>query len=190
MWNDKGVDYHNQVPGVQPHKYTPNMDGYCMVGIGGGEICGNSDGLAPYHIQKYDERGYPGLAKAISGSVAGVPPYEPKPLPEGQIRVQSVDDVVAGCIRLEIDGAISEDARRIVLEVLPATLELFLRKNAEYGVDEFSLGPKAEFVRIWNKVRKLKAGLWDSQELEFEQVSEILDDLIGHLLLARLGLMG
>lgn len=78
----------------------------------------------------------------------------------------------------------------IVREVLPDILNRFLSKNADYGdgFDALDLGPKAEFVRIWNKVAKLKQALWDGKQLEHEKVEEVIDDFIGHLLLARLGL--
>lgn len=91
-------------------------------------------------------------------------------------------------VHLEILNIPNEQALKIVKDLLPDMLELFLRKNAEYGVDELSLGPRAEFVRLWNKMRKLKTALWDGEELEFEQAGEILDDFLGHILLARFGL--
>lgn len=82
----------------------------------------------------------------------------------------------------------TEQAVTIVWEVLPDMLERFLAKNKDYGDDQVNLGPKAEFVRIANKFGKLKRALWDGVELEFEQVDEILDDFLGHILLAKLGL--
>lgn len=76
----------------------------------------------------------------------------------------------------------------IIREVLPDMLNRFLQKNADYGDEFINLGPRAEFVRIANKFGKLKQALWDGEELQFEQVEEILDDFLGHVLLTRLRL--
>ena len=84
----------------------------------------------------------------------------------------------------------TEQANYIVREILPDMLNRFLAKNKDYGEPDaaMDLGPKAEFVRLWNKVLKLRRALWEGEELEFEQADEIIDDLLGHLLLARFGL--
>lgn len=97
-------------------------------------------------------------------------------------------EIVGKHVTLEFQNLPSIDAIQIVAKLLPDIMERFLRKNKDYGDDILKLGPKAEFVRIWNKVRKLKKSLWDGETLDYEQDVEIIDDLIGHLLLARLGL--
>ncbi|QHB37485.1 hypothetical protein SEA_AIKOY__81 [Mycobacterium phage Aikoy] len=86
----------------------------------------------------------------------------------------------------------TEQATVIVRDILPDILNRFLAKNRDYGEPSpgNDLGPKAEFVRLWNKVLKLRRALWEDEALEFEQVDEIIDDLVGHLLLARFGLSG
>ena len=91
----------------------------------------------------------------------------------------------------EFQNIPTNQANVIVRELLAPMLERFLSKNADYGdcFDGMSLGPKAEFVRMWNKFGKLKQVLWDGKTLEYEQVTEVLDDLLGHILLARFGLM-
>lgn len=91
----------------------------------------------------------------------------------------------------EFQNIPTNQANTIVRELLAPMLERFLSKNADYGdcFDGMSLGPKAEFVRMWNKFGKLKQVLWDGKTLEYEQVTEVLDDLLGHILLARFGLM-
>lgn len=114
-------------------------------------------------------------------------PAEPDPLPEGQIRVRAIDDKVAGnVIRIEIDNPPTQEARDILMNILPGVLEAWLLKNKDYGdSDELkSLGARAEFVRLWNKAMKLKAGLWEGRELSGEQIPEIMGDMIAHLLLA------
>lgn len=112
---------------------------------------------------------------------------EPKPLPIGEIRVRAIDDKVAGnVIRIEIDNPPTQEARDILMNILPGVLEAWLLKNKDYGdSDELkSLGARAEFVRLWNKAMKLKAGLWEGRELSGEQIPEIMGDMIAHLLLA------
>jgi hypothetical protein len=81
--------------------------------------------------------------------------------------------------RLEFEGLPNEQAVKVVLEVLPKVLELYLKKSGDYGGASGGLGPKAPFVDIWRKVLKLKRALWEDEELQFEQTDEILSDLIG-----------
>lgn len=76
-----------------------------------------------------------------------------------------------------------------VVKLLPEILNRFLTKNVDYqDFPEADLGPKAHFVGIWRKVGKIKQALWYDRPLEHEQLSEVIDDMIGHLLLARIGL--
>jgi hypothetical protein len=76
-----------------------------------------------------------------------------------------------------------EEAYKIIVLALPKVLNLWLEKTADYGDDHaLDLGPKGEFVRIWNKVHKLKRALWDGRHMAGEQTDEILSDLIGHSL--------
>ena len=69
-------------------------------------------------------------------------------------------------------------------------LDLFIKKNAEYGSGEQSsgtyLGARGQFADIWRKIGKLKIGLWDGNEAQLttESVDEILRDMIGHCFLA------
>jgi hypothetical protein len=91
--------------------------------------------------------------------------------------------------RVEIDLEKTDGARlrEIVLDELPIFLELFARKNREYGDGNSDvLGPKGQFSDIWRKIAKLKTGMWDGREdqLTSEGVDEILRDLIGHCFLA------
>lgn len=99
--------------------------------------------------------------------------------------VETVDD---RAVNYEFLNLSTEQSKQIIRELLPDMLNRFLAKNKDYGDQFLNLGPKAEFVRMANKFGKLKQALWDDEDLEFEQVDEILDDLLGHILLARLGL--
>lgn len=92
-------------------------------------------------------------------------------------------------INYEFTNLTTQEARDIIGYILPEILNRFLTKNKDYEhFPEGDLGPKAHFVGIHRKFGKLRKGLWDGEALEHEQVSEVIDDFIGHLLLARLGL--
>lgn len=79
----------------------------------------------------------------------------------------------------------SDELLEILMDHLPEFLELFIRKNSEYGENAQTLGAKGQFADIWRKIGKLKTGLWDDKEhlLTSESVDEILLDLIGHCFL-------
>lgn len=64
-------------------------------------------------------------------------------------------------------------------------LKAFAQKAADYPPDGFKfLGIKGQFSDITRKFFKLKEALWDDIELNGEQPDEIMEDLIGHLLIA------
>jgi hypothetical protein len=111
---------------------------------------------------------------------------EPKPLPLNEIRVTAADDRVNGILRIEVENAPNDQAKRIVLSVLPKVLSLYLNKSKDYDgnvMAMFNLGPKACFVDLWRKVGKLKGALWDGRPMVGEQADEILMDLVGHTLI-------
>jgi hypothetical protein len=109
--------------------------------------------------------------------------YEPEPLPANELRVRAWTD--SGMFTIEVTNPPTIQSEQILLRRLPAMLELFLRKHGDY--EDFQmpkLGARAHFVGIWRKTLKLRRGLWEGKELETEQVSELLMDLFGHVLLA------
>jgi hypothetical protein len=83
----------------------------------------------------------------------------------------------------------NEQAIRIVTEILPKVLELYLSKSRDYGGNVMEdapgggLGPKACFPDMWRKMGKLRRAIWDEQPMVGEQPDEILSDLIGHVLI-------
>lgn len=93
-------------------------------------------------------------------------------------------------VLIHFNGDESDQLHDILAEHLPDMLELFIKKNAEYGSGEQSsgtyLGARGQFADIWRKIGKLKIGLWDGNEdqLTTESVDEILRDMIGHCFLA------
>jgi hypothetical protein len=146
----------------------------------------------PFMMEPHEYRGPDGVLGGSCfkcGQVSAHPihTYDPKPLKPNDIRVEAIYDAVAGdIIRIEIENPPTDEARKILIDILPNVIDAWLQKNRDYGdSDELkSLGAKAEFVRLWNKMMKLKAGLWEGRELSGEQVPEIMGDMIAHLLLA------
>ena len=111
---------------------------------------------------------------------------EPKPLPLNEIRVTCTDDRVNSMLRIEVENVPNEQAKRIVLHVLPKVLSLYLNKSKDYDGNVMALlklGPKAGFVDLWRKAGKLKGALWDGKPMVGEQTDEILMDLVGHVLI-------
>lgn len=150
------------------HAAIPNYDDYCMQRMSNGQPCG-ANSLDPVHTSEFS--------------------FEPEPWPAGKLRVRAIKE--DNTVRIEVDNPPTLEGERILREVLPELLERFLSKNVDYqDFPEADLGPRAHFIGIWRKVCKLKQGLWFGKPLEHEQVSEVIDDTVGHLLLAKLGLLG
>jgi hypothetical protein len=86
----------------------------------------------------------------------------------------------------EFQNIPNEQATRIVREILPKALELYLKKSKDYGgnvMDRFDLGQKAAIPDMARKFGKLIDAIWRDQPLQFEQPEEILMDLLGHILI-------
>ncbi|QPL15068.1 hypothetical protein SEA_HAUNTER_54 [Microbacterium phage Haunter] len=104
---------------------------------------------------------------------------------KGKDSVEFADGVL-----ISFNGHESDQLHDILAEHLPDMLDLFIKKNAEYGSGEQSsgtyLGARGQFADIWRKIGKLKIGLWDGNEAQLttESVDEILRDMIGHCFLA------
>ena len=90
-----------------------------------------------------------------------------------------------GTLRVDLDGSETQELRDIILVHIPEFLDLFVRKNKEYGENAQTLGPRGQFSDMYRKMIKLKTAMWDGEEekLTSEGVDEILMDLIGHCLL-------
>jgi hypothetical protein len=77
----------------------------------------------------------------------------------------------------------------LLAQQLPSVIALFRSKARDYsersGIFTADLlGARGQFAEIWRKIPKLKKGMWDGEVLENESVREILQDIIGHCLLA------
>jgi hypothetical protein len=177
----------------EPRCEAGNGHGALVDGLGH-RICNRAAGHAGMHQSAVDDSCWPNN-DYVSGKIEdrGYPGFVSFP-PANPVEVLSRPGVfveVTGdySINYEFLNLSTDEQVRIVREVLPGLLNRFLEKNKDYqDFPMADLGAKAHFVGIWRKVGKLKRGLWDGESLEHEQVSEVIDDLIGHLLLAKLGL--
>lgn len=82
----------------------------------------------------------------------------------------------------------SDQLQRIITRELPKVLELFARKNAEYGEtasQDGDLGLAGQYSDLHRKMKKLKVAFWDGhpEQLTSESPEEVIKDMIGHLLL-------
>lgn len=105
---------------------------------------------------------------------------EPKPIDESG-HFEGYED---GVLRIAIPENDSGQAYRIVHEIVPEVVKLFVQKNADYGDTSFDLGIKGQYAELHRKIGKLKRTMWDGNGLKFEQTEEVLMDLIGHALLS------
>lgn len=86
----------------------------------------------------------------------------------------------------EIFNIPNEQALRIINDILPKALELYLKKSKDYGgnvMSRINLGPKACIPDIQRKFGKLVDAIWFDKPLQYEQPQEILQDLLGHILI-------
>lgn len=87
---------------------------------------------------------------------------------------------------LEIEDRDGEQLRRIIWDYLPEVLQKFAHKHRMYGENTFPLGAAGQFPEIDRKVRLLRMRIWDKQgdgSIQYDTNSEVIGDLIGHLLL-------
>lgn len=80
----------------------------------------------------------------------------------------------------------TDDASWIICE-LPKIIRIFLEKNRKYAEVErgYNLGDKGIIPDINRKVGILVARLWHGADEVGESTDEVIDDLIGHLLLMK-----
>lgn len=77
----------------------------------------------------------------------------------------------------------------LLREHLYPAIQLFRRKAKDYSeADGFftadHLGAAGQYGDLFRKMPKLKKSMWDGEKLEGEQPLEILQDFLGHVLLA------
>ena len=81
---------------------------------------------------------------------------------------------------------VPDHTQRILQEIVPDVLRLWIRRNVEYGDEAKELGAKGQYADINRKVRKLKRLLWDDNVPAWavsEDKEQVLMDLVGHCLL-------
>lgn len=88
-----------------------------------------------------------------------------------------------GDMLVQFPHGMSDQARRICYDIMPAALSLFVSKNRGYGNTAYNLGARGQYADMNRKFGKLKHTLWDGNEAIGEDVVEMLEDLFGHVLL-------
>lgn len=94
----------------------------------------------------------------------------------------------AGHYHVGVEQGDTAQLRRIIERVLPSVMDRFALKNRQYGENEFELGAAGQFPEIWRKVKRLRALIWDGPRGgfdAFEDADEVIDDLVGHLLMLK-----
>ena len=72
----------------------------------------------------------------------------------------------------------------MIKSVLAQGVARFVDKSQDYPPEGYRfLGERGQFSDIARKFFKLKDAVWDGKQLKGEQVDEICEDLIGHLLI-------
>ena len=89
-----------------------------------------------------------------------------------------------------------------VLSMFEPWARQFVKKNQDYnnsgGAVSDNFGLMGQFMKLTDKIHKLRKPMWDDEinrragvpvdKLHFESAEEILDDIIGHAMLAKLEL--
>jgi hypothetical protein len=97
-------------------------------------------------------------------------------------------------VELEINpNSNHADLERELALLMQQSFELFKRKNSSYGTDNIAaLGVKGIFVRLWDKVNRLKTLVWfgGHNPLNDETISDTFQDISVYALIALLILKG
>lgn len=86
----------------------------------------------------------------------------------------------------------TKQARYIIEELLQGWVTEFCKKNVDYEDESGNLadelGAAGQWGDLYRKIRKLKRPMWTERgkgpKMQFEQVDEIIRDMIGHGFLA------
>lgn len=90
----------------------------------------------------------------------------------------------------------------LVMRMLEPWARQFVKKSEDYnnsgGAVSDNFGLMGQFMKLTDKIHKLRKPMWDDEinrragvpvdKLHFESAEEILDDIIGHAMLAKLEL--
>jgi hypothetical protein len=86
---------------------------------------------------------------------------------------------------IPLSAANTNSARFILTYVLPAALERWLVKNADYGDNHRTskYGLKGELIGLDRKMMKLYRAIWLEEKMNGEGPEEMLEDLLGQVLI-------
>ena len=74
----------------------------------------------------------------------------------------------------------TQEALDIIDRIFPEWLDLFLKKNRQYGNNPDDLGVRGDYADMHRKWKVLRRGMWDFTPLPGESTREVLLDMIGH----------
>lgn len=107
----------------------------------------------------------------------------------GALKV-SVAEQPTVTLQYRTEAVKTEEARRILTQV-PNILEDFIKNNAKYAhAQDVDLGDRGIIPDINRKTSVLIARIWHNEPVVGEGTVQVVDDLIGHLLLLRDKLIG
>ena len=72
----------------------------------------------------------------------------------------------------------------MVEKILPHAVERFQEKSVDYGDVFYDLGLKGQYSDMHRKMHKLRKFMWDEEDLGGEPPEEILEDLLGNILIS------
>lgn len=125
------------------------------------------------HLNDRGEFGFPGVGSTSASSILDVP------TPPLQWSSDEKTKIV-----IDVEPA-TDEAQRI-LEQIPSWLGRFLQKNRKYArAQHHDLGDKGIMPDINRKVSVLMDRIWYEAEEVDEGTVEVIDDLLGHLMLLR-----
>lgn len=122
----------------------------------------------------------------MDANKTGHSPYVPCPNPEcvfiaGHEGVCSDQTVPTG-VMISLPMPQSEQGMRCIV-IAERALERFIQRNKDYGDEARVLGLKGQYSDLNRKIIKLKRIMWDDVEPVNESLEEILQDLLGNILL-------
>lgn len=161
-------------------------------GVAGVVAGGCVQPIYPPHKFQPTQTGLIGAPCAVCGGLPTDPSHQEEPMDKDKaLEIQNepavwVERIRPDAVTFEICNIPNEQAMRVVLDVLPKSMELYLQKSKDYGgnvMDRFGLGQRAAIPDMARKFGKLIDNIWHGKPLAFEQADEILMDLIGHILI-------
>jgi len=84
---------------------------------------------------------------------------------------------------MNMNAPVTKDS---LIKIVDPILDLVAKKNADYGGSVFNHGLRGIYIRMSDKVERLRRLVWDAAEaqVQSESVEDVFKDLIGYAALA------